>query len=129
MKNSIKRYCLLVVGGIALALGGIGILLPVWPTTPFAILAAGCFAGSNQKMYERLIKSKYFGEFIRNYREHTGVSKKSKRNAILYLWIMLILSSIIIDNPWMYLVLGFVGIGVTLHIALLKTKQGEGKSS
>lgn len=124
-KFSIKRYCLLVVGGIALGIGGIGLFLPIWPTTPFVILAAGCFAGSSQKMYKRLIQSKYFGEFIRNYREHTGVSKKSKRNAILYLWIMLLLSAIIIHNPIMYLVLGLIGIGVTLHIALLRKKHGE----
>ncbi len=124
-KHSIKRFCLLLLGGIALFLGGIGFFLPVWPTTPFVVLAAGCFASSSQRMYERLIRSKYFGEFIRNYREHTGVSKKSKRNAIIYLWIMLVLSAIIINNPWMYLVLGIIGIGVTLHIALLRKKQGD----
>ena len=117
-----KRYCLLGIGGISLFLGGIGILIPVWPTTPFVVLAAGCFAGSSQRMYERLVRSKYFGEFIKNYREHTGVSYQSKRNAILYLWIMLVLSAVIIRNAWMYLVLGLVGIVVTLHIILLRNK-------
>jgi uncharacterized membrane protein YbaN (DUF454 family) len=124
----IKKIILLILGMVSLLLGTIGILLPILPTTPFVILAATCFAVSSPRMNDRLTKSRLFGEFIKNYRDHTGVKRKTKRNALIYLWVMLIISAIIISKIVVCFILLGVGIGVTLHILLLrnaKEDQGE----
>jgi len=48
-----------------------------------------------------------------------------KRNSLIFLWLMLIISSIVINKPIMTIVLAIVGIGVSVHILLLKTKIEE----
>lgn len=117
------KTALLTFAGIAaLAFGGVGLLLPVWPTTPFVLIAAGCFASGNPHMYSRLARSRYFGEFVRNYKEHTGVSRHTKIVALCFLWGMLILSMFFIAKPVMYVVLSIIGAAVSIHILLLKTK-------
>lgn len=116
----IKKIILLILGSISLAFGFIGILLPILPTTPFVILAATCFAIGSPKMNERLSKSRLFGEFVRNYRENTGVKKKTKRKALISLWVSMLISAIIVHKIVVCLILVLVGSCVTFHILSLK---------
>ena len=121
----IKKLILFIIGAISLMLGTLGIFLPILPTTPFVLLAATCFAASSPRMNERLTKSKRFGEFIRNYREHTGVRRKTKRNALIYLWVSLLLSGFIIQRLLIVIILIVVGSCVSIHILSLKTAKEE----
>ena len=118
----IKKFLLLLLGCLSLLFGWIGIFLPILPTTPFVLLAASCFAGSSERMYHWLARSKYFGEFVKNYRERTGVTIETKRRVLLFLWIMLLFSAILIKTLFMAIILLLVGCGVTTHILRLKTK-------
>lgn len=119
---NLKKILLLTIGFIALILGFIGMFLPILPTTPFALLAAACFARSSEKLHHWLVNTRHFGDFIRHYNEGTGVPKATKIRAIVFLWIALIISMFLIQLLWVRLLLVVVGIAVTTHISLIRTR-------
>jgi len=71
-EQKIIRALWLAVGLVCVGLGAIGIVLPILPTTPFLLAAAACFCKSSTRMYDWLLSNRWFGEYIRNYREVGG---------------------------------------------------------
>lgn len=65
-------------GLAALALGGIGIALPLLPTVPFVILAAFCFARGNPAWEARLLAHPRYGPHLVAWRLHGAVSRRGK---------------------------------------------------
>jgi uncharacterized membrane protein YbaN (DUF454 family) len=76
------RILWLVCGLAFLALGLIGVVLPVLPTTPFLLLAAGCFAKSSPRLHGWLLSHRVFGPPIRNWEENGAISRRAKRLAV-----------------------------------------------
>lgn len=120
---TIKNALLLGLGGISIAFGFIGIFLPILPTTPFVLVAAGCFSASSPSMYKKLAKSRYFGQFVENYKEKTGIERKVKVTALVFLWATLCISSLVFPTTLVRIILLAVGIGVTVHICMIKEKS------
>lgn len=118
-----KKIVLIIIGTIFLILGGIGIFIPVLPTTPFVLIASGCYAAGSQRLNNWLVESKFFGSFINNYRHKTGVPITHKLISITFLCVSISISIILIDLWFVDLILLIVGIGVTLHLVLLRTKK------
>lgn len=76
------RYFLFTLGMIFVALGALGVVLPVLPTTPFLLLAAACFARSSPRFYGWLLNSRLFGQLIRDWRDSRTIPRRAKRLAI-----------------------------------------------
>ena len=119
---NIKRILLLVFGFTFLTLGAIGMILPILPTTPFVLLAGGCFSGSNKKMENWIKKNKYFGYYLENYQKGTGVPMKIKIKSITYLWISLLLCFYFIHITWVIVLISIIGSLVTIYLLSLKNK-------
>ena len=120
--NPVRRAALVTAGSAAAVMGGIGAVLPIIPTTPFLIIAALCFSTSSPRMYGWLIRNRYFGEYIENYREGKGVSRRNKIYALVFLWAMLAVSALLMRNGIVLIVLPLVGAAVSAHILLLKSR-------
>ena len=80
------RYLLLSIGWLSVALGVIGIFLPVLPTTPFLLLAAACFVRSSRRFYLWLVTHPHLGPWIRDYLEGQGIPLKGKIYALVLMW-------------------------------------------
>ena len=78
MLTRAARLTWLVVGLAALALGAIGIALPLLPTTPFILVAAFAFAQSSQKLHRWLLEHDVFGPLIDNWQQHGAISRRTK---------------------------------------------------
>jgi hypothetical protein len=79
------RAAWLVSGLVALALGLLGIVLPLLPTTPFLLLAAFCFARSSPALHDWIIQHPRLGPPIRDWRNHGAISGRAKIAAVAML--------------------------------------------
>lgn len=120
-----KKVLLFIGGWLALVVGVVGLLLPIMPTTPFVILAAVCFSYSSPRFYKLLRKAPYFGPFIENYKTKQGVPLKSKILILFLVWSGISVSAFLIAKTWAIALLSTIGIGVTVHILLLKTRHSS----
>ncbi len=117
MKNLFYR----ILGILCVILGGIGIFLPVLPTTPFLLLAAWAFLRSSDRLYNWLMNHPVFGYYIKAYIKYKGVERKYKVFAISMLWITIGFSIYLVDKLWLEILLAFIAMGVTIHILSLRT--------
>ena len=74
----LKKHLFVGLGFIFLAIGIIGIFLPILPTTPFALLAAYLFGKSSPKFYKWCLSLPVIGPAIVDWNQYQRVSKKSK---------------------------------------------------
>lgn len=120
------KYLYLISGFLFVAIGVIGIFLPVLPTTIFLILASACFVKSSPKANQWLKNHKILGQYIKNYQEKTGLTVKAKIFNISFLWTMILLSAFFLtDEFYIKVLLLAIAVGVTIHLLMIKTKKVE----
>src|SRR5262245_59374217 len=120
MSSRLMRALLIVCGTLCVALGTLGIFLPLLPTTVFLLLAAACYARSSERFYRKLIENRYLGAYIRNHREGRGMRRRDKVLTLVMLWGGIGATSIwSVDALWLRLVLAGIAISVTFHVARL----------
>jgi uncharacterized membrane protein YbaN (DUF454 family) len=127
--RKLVRTLWLIAGTICVMLGAIGIILPILPTTPFLLAAAACYYKSSEKMHKWLLNNKWFGEYIRNYTEGKGFTKKTKITALTVLWATISLSMVFMLDRILpanlviplQLVMMAMGVAVSIHILRLPT--------
>jgi uncharacterized protein len=127
--QTIARALWLTAGLISLVIGGIGMVLPILPTTPFLLASAACFCKSSPRMYNWLLNNKWFGEYIKNYKEGRGLPMKTKITALTVLWITISFSAVFLLNRLlptqlvlpMQIIMVAVAIAVSIHILRLPT--------
>ena len=112
---------LIAVGSISLALGVVGIVLPLVPTTPFLLLAAACFARSSGRLHDYLVGHRVLGTYISNYYEK-AMTRKDKARTLTVLWVGIGLSVWLIGEPIPAIILPLIALAVTIHILRLSPR-------
>ncbi|MDD3653890.1 MAG: YbaN family protein [Desulfotomaculaceae bacterium] len=123
----IRKYLLIITGSLSLALGIIGVFMPVLPTTPFLLLASFCYIRSSSRMYNWLINHKILGSYIYNYVTYRAIKQSIKIGALIFLWFTLAISILVVSNLHIRLLLFVVGFGVSVHLLTLKTLKEENR--
>jgi uncharacterized membrane protein YbaN (DUF454 family) len=121
------RWLLVAAGFLFVGLGVVGAFLPLLPTTPFLLLAAACFARSSQRFYNWLVGNKWFGVYVRDYREGRGIPFRIKVATIGTLWVVIGLSAAFaVSSLIVRIILLVIAAGVTAHILAIRPRKGEG---
>lgn len=113
-----------ILGSISLALGVIGIFLPVLPTTPFLLLSAALYFKGSERLYKWLMGHSRFGPYITNFRIHRAIPLKAKIASVSLLWITILISIFFfIPIFFVKILLACIAIAVTVHILSFKTMK------
>jgi len=120
--KGLVRILMVIAGTLFVGLGVLGIFLPLLPTTPFLLLAAACYARGSKRFYDWLLNNRWFGNYIRDYREKKQVPLKVKVSSLSLLWTAIMLSALLaVDVLLVKIVLILVAVGVTVHILSIGT--------
>jgi uncharacterized membrane protein YbaN (DUF454 family) len=126
--SQFAKFLYLISGFILVAIGVIGIFLPLLPTTIFLILASICFLKSSPKANDWLRNHKILGGYIDNYQNKTGLTLNAKIANIITLWTSISLSAFLLTNElYIRIILLTIAIGVSIHLLMIKTKQSNNK--
>jgi len=74
----IKKIVFIVAGCICLALGTVGVVLPVLPTTPFYLVTAYCFARSSERLNNWFKSTKLYKNHLESFVEKKGMTASTK---------------------------------------------------
>ncbi|WP_230530440.1 YbaN family protein [Microvirga roseola] len=105
------------LGYASIALGVIGIALPILPTTPFLILAAWCFSRSNPALAERLYGHPRFGKLLTTWRDQRAIPLKAKIFALATLAGSYALSVWLVESRYLPFILAGIMGSVAVYIA------------
>jgi uncharacterized protein len=110
------RIAFLSLGHASLALGTLGIVLPLLPTTPFVILAAWAYARSNPRLAAQLYAHPRFGPALRDWRDHGAVSPRAKALAIAAMALSYFLTVSLTTSAFVPVILFAVMASVGLYL-------------
>lgn len=121
------KYACIILGAVSLALGILGVFLPLLPTTPFLLLCAALWIKGSPRLYAWLIRHPWLGAYIRNYRENRAMPLRAKVLTLVLMWgsMLYCIFVLLADRWWAQAVLSAVAAGVTWHLLSIRTLKGE----
>jgi len=102
------RSIWLAGGGLFLAVGAVGIILPILPTVPFFLLAAFCFARSHPALAERLYEHPQYGPAMRAWRDRRAIPRRAKYASIAAMAAGVVFTGLAIGWPWVLISLAIL---------------------
>ena len=79
---AIKRLIFLILGCICLALGTVGVFLPILPTVPFYLATVFCFSQSSKKLHDWFLGTGLYKKHLQSFVEKKGMMLKTKISII-----------------------------------------------
>ena len=122
--NQDMKIVWLMGGFLFLALGIIGLILPLMPGGPFIILAALCFFRGSERLYQWLREHHILGKYVSDYYEGRGVPRRFKIFMISIAWLAADSGLILFANAWQhYLLICLFPIMMTAYFLWLPTSD------
>ena len=126
LRRRILRLFLMGLGGLFVAIGVLGIFLPLLPSIEFFLLAGVCFARSSPAASRWLMTNRLFGQRLSDYRSGRGATVGTKVSTFVALVLSMGATVLLLAPPtWVDALLVVIAVGVTAHLLMLKTVRRQ----
>lgn len=95
--NKIKKCIYITIGLIAFALGAIGVVLPILPTTPFLLVTSFCFARGSERFHTWFTNSNIYKKHLESFVKERAMTLKQKVVLLSFVNFMLAFPLILVD--------------------------------
>ncbi|WP_297298017.1 YbaN family protein [uncultured Brachyspira sp.] len=120
------RILFIILGFIFVAIGAVGIAVPILPTTPFLLLASFFFAKGSKRFHDWFISTKLYKKHLESFVKSKAMTLKSKLSILLPVSAMLIITFIFVNNLHARIVLVILFIAKYLYFfTQIKTIKNE----
>lgn len=109
-RPAVKRIFFLVIAWISLALGCIGVFVPLLPTTPLVLLATFLFAKSSPRLHAWICKTRVYGAYVKPFKERGGITLARKLQILGLSYAVMGVSAFFMRNVIAWAVLGVVAL-------------------
>jgi len=113
MRRQKRKILLQMVGWFFVAVGAIGVVLPILPTTPFLLIALWAFSQSSERFHYWLLNHRLFGPPLQAWEKYGIIPMRAKIIALSSMAASATLVISLTQTPWYGLsaMLGFMAIG------------------
>ena len=124
--KNMRKYIYIAIASLSVALGFIGMFLPMLPTTPFLLLAIWLYMRSSKKGVKMILSNRRLSPYVYSYFSRRGIPLHQLKRILLTLWFTLgAAMAIFRSRPSVIAILTVVGIGVTVHLYLRREKTNN----
>jgi len=118
------RLLFAALGTLFVGIGLLGAVLPVLPTTPFMLLAAGCYVRASPRFYNGLLNSPAFGPLIREWRQYHSIPWRTKLTAIALMAVTLSTSILFfVKSPYGQIAMALFGVGLAVWLYRIPSRD------
>ncbi|MEM1283972.1 MAG: YbaN family protein [Pseudomonadota bacterium] len=117
-----------LLGGLLLAVGLVGIWVPVMPTTIFLIGAAACFARSTPALNRYLLQHKRFGPPLRDWFNEGAIGLRAKIAAVIGMAFGMVITIIATGEP-LWIALAGVVLGWSAWYVLSRPRPSRERAT
>ena len=98
-----KRMIFLIIGCVCLALGCVGIVLPILPTAPFFLATVFCFSQSSQKLHDWFLGTRMYKNNLESYVKGEGMTAKTKAKILITVTALMVFGFVIMLRKDLYI--------------------------
>lgn len=122
-----KKYAYLFLGMITFALGTLGIVLPLLPTTVFYLLTGFFWYHSSPKLNAKLIKLPAYQKYVTPFPEKR-MSPRCKRRMFGMMGLVFLISALLIEQHLIRILLGVIYFSLVVGLSWYLKKRPTIKS-
>jgi len=116
----VKRGIYIGLGTLFLALGCVGVVLPILPTVPFLMLTLFFYSRSSERLHNWFIETKLYKNNLESFVQKRGMAMKTKLSIVAMVTALMAVGFIVMKNaPIGRICLGVVWVAHLLYFFLI----------
>lgn len=127
MRQKIRRMAYVCIGHFFLAVGIIGVFVPIiLPTTPFVLLASFCYERGSPRFHRMILENRHVGPYIKNWKENGSIPLRAKVLAVTMITVSI--GWIVYAAPLLAVKVAMTVVGVSVSTYILTrptTRKGD----